>query len=71
MRYSQYMERGTLISVDEYLATNYRPDREYIDGALLERNVGERAHSRLQTVLTAYLFGREKLGFHVSTEQRV
>jgi hypothetical protein len=48
MRYSQYMERSTLISVEEYLNTSYRPDREYIDGALLERNVGERAHSRLQ-----------------------
>jgi hypothetical protein len=26
------MERGTLIPVEEYLSTSYRPDREYIDG---------------------------------------
>ncbi len=71
MRYARIMERGTLIPVEEYLSTSYRPDREYIDGTLLERNVGEWAHSRLQTVLTAYLYEREKLGIRVVTEQRV
>jgi Uma2 family endonuclease len=65
------MERGTLIPVEEYLSTSYRPDREYVDGILLERDVGEWAHSRLQTVLAAYLYEREKLGIRVVTEQRV
>lgn len=31
----------TLISVDEYLRSCYSPDKEYIDGVLVETNVGE------------------------------
>ncbi len=37
-----------LISVEEYLRTNYRPDRDYIDGEVLKRNMGETPHARLQ-----------------------
>jgi Uma2 family endonuclease len=33
--------------VSQYLATSYRPDREYIDGHVFERNVGELDHSRM------------------------
>jgi hypothetical protein len=29
------------IAVEEYLATSYRPDMEYVDGQLVERHVGE------------------------------
>jgi len=66
------MERSTLISVEEYLATSYRPDEEYVDGTLVERNVGEWDHSHLQMVLSAYLFNRrEELGIHVVPKQRV
>ncbi len=62
----------TLIPVKEYLATSYRPDREYIDGAVLERNLGEHDHSRLQAHLATYLMNREKQwGIHVVIEQRV
>ena len=42
------MGAGTLISVDEYLRTSYSPDKEYVDGVLVERNVGEKPHSRIQ-----------------------
>ena len=38
-----------LISVDEYLRTSDRPDCEYLEGQVLERNLGERPHARLQT----------------------
>lgn len=66
------MRTGTLISVDEYLHTSYRPDCEYLDGILLERNLGEHDHSRLQTLLAIYLGSREKQwGIHVVVEQRV
>lgn len=66
------MPAGTLISVEEYLSTSYDPDCDYVDGEVLERNVGEYDHSRLQGVLFAYLFNREKLwGIHVVPEQRV
>jgi Uma2 family endonuclease len=37
-----------LISVEEYLSTTYRPDYDYIDGQVLERNMGETPHSGLQ-----------------------
>ena len=33
------MGAGTLISVEEYLRTSYSPDKEYVDGVLVERNV--------------------------------
>ena len=53
------MAAGTLVSVEEYLTTNYRPDCDYIDGEVLERNVGERGHGRLQMVIGAWLLSRE------------
>jgi Uma2 family endonuclease len=66
------MATGTLVSVEEYLNTSYDPDREYVDGEIVERNVGEKEHSRLQFLLGLYLGAREKqwgiVGF---TEQRV
>lgn len=66
------MSTQTLVSVAEYLSTSFRPDREYLDGMILERAVGERDHSRLQMRLSAYLFQREEsLGIDVVVEQRV
>ena len=35
------MATGTLVSMEEYLSTSYRPDREYVDALILERNLGE------------------------------
>lgn len=49
------MSTAALISVDEYLRTTYDPDCDYIDGEVIERNVGERDHGKLQFEL-AYLF---------------
>jgi Uma2 family endonuclease len=66
------MSTATAISVTEYLNTSYRPDCDYLDGELLERNVGEWDHSRLQMLLSQYLFSREKQwGIVVVPEQRV
>src|SRR5579864_5054858 len=66
------MPAGTLVSVEEYLSTSYDPDCDYVDGEVLERNLGEQDHSRLQGVLYAYLFNREKQwGIYVFPEQRV
>jgi Uma2 family endonuclease len=42
------MSVETLISVDEYLNTSYDPDMEYVDGVLVERNVGDLSHSLVQ-----------------------
>jgi len=44
--------RTELISVREYLTTSYRPDCDYVDGRIEERNVGEFDHSYLQAMLT-------------------
>ena len=46
------MAAGKLIFVEEYLKTTYRPDCDYIDGEVLERNVGEFKHGRLQGMLS-------------------
>ena len=66
------METGTLVSVNEYLSTSYHPDRDYVDGYVEERNLGEFDHARLQTLLAIYFGSREKeLGLCVVVEQRV
>lgn len=43
------MNVGTLVSLEEYLATSYDPDVEYVDGILEERNVGDWLHSLIQS----------------------
>ena len=42
------MGTATLVPVETYLRTVYQPDCDYIDGEVLERNMGEIPHSRLQ-----------------------
>jgi len=54
------MSSATLISVQEYVATSYRPDRDYVDGELQERNLGELEHSLLQTAVVAWFWTRRK-----------
>ncbi len=54
------MATPTLVSVEAYLSRIYHPDHEYVDGVIVERNWGERDHSRLQTLLAAYLGGMEE-----------
>ena len=66
------MASRTLISVEEYLRTSYRPDCDYVDGEVLERNVGETDHSWLQKKIILYLGIREQqLGICVLPEERV
>ena len=66
------MPTGTLISVEEYLATSYRPDCDYVDGRIEERNLGEFDHSSVQTAVAVYFGSRQKqLGITVVVEQRV
>lgn len=48
------MGAGVLVTLEEYLATSYAPDCEYVDGVLLERNVGEYYHSLVQGLIIAY-----------------
>jgi Uma2 family endonuclease len=49
-------DANSLVSVEEYLRTSYPDaDREYVDGRLVERNVGEVDHSDLQSAVAHYL----------------
>ena len=54
------MPVGTQISVEEYLHTVYRPDCDYVDGVVEERNLGERDHSWIQGRLVAFFLTRFK-----------
>ena len=66
------MKSATLVSVEEYLRTSYRPDCDYVDGEVLERNVGEHDHSDLQTELASYFrMRRKQWKLHAVVEQRV
>ena len=37
-----------MVSVEEYLRTSYDPDVEFVDGVLVERNMGDWLHSLIQ-----------------------
>ena len=65
--------RAALISVEEYLRTSYQDgDREYVDGVVVERNFGEKPHSRMQRQLIGWFSRHEKtLGTFCFPEQRV
>ncbi len=61
-----------LISVEEYLASSYEPDCDYVDGHIEERNLGETAHAMLQLRIGAYLLTHyERGGAVVGTEWRI
>ena len=66
------MTSAVITPVSEYLSASYRPDREYLDGRILKRNLGELDHSRVQGILYSYLFLREQAwGTFTLPEQRV
>src|ERR1700730_11039305 len=43
------LPNSPLLSVEEYLNTAYDPDVEFVDGVLVERNVGDWLHSLIQS----------------------
>jgi Uma2 family endonuclease len=62
----------TLIPVEEYLRTVYRPDCDYIDGEVFERNMGETPHARLQAFFTNFFRTRDdEWNVEVLPEQRL
>lgn len=64
---------ATLVSVEEYLNTSFDDgDREYVDGVIVERNLGEKPHSKLQRKLVGYFVGQERiLQTYCFPEQRI
>lgn len=62
----------TAATIEEYLSTSYRPDCDYVDGEVQERNLGEFDHARLQSAILAYFYARRKeWGICTVVEQRV
>jgi Uma2 family endonuclease len=61
------------MDVAEYLRTSFEgPDREYLDGEILERNMGEIPHSAIQGTIYRLLWQlRSSLGLLVLTEIRI
>jgi hypothetical protein len=54
------MSATTQISLNEYLQTSWRPDQEYVDGELRERNVGKTDHARVQALLVIWFGAHEQ-----------
>ena len=66
------MATATIVSLEEYLSTNYDPDCDFVDGILDDRVLGQQEHSDLQTEL-AYWFRlhRNKYKVKALVEQRL
>jgi Uma2 family endonuclease len=60
------------VSVEEYLSTVYEPEREYVEGELIERNDGDFEHSALLGILIGMLLcQRRAAGIHIFPTLRV
>lgn len=64
------MGATTHIPVEEYLAASYSPDKEFVEGVLVERNVGEKPRSKVQRNLVIALSARYP-ALHVWPELRM
>ncbi|HZE80244.1 MAG TPA: Uma2 family endonuclease [Candidatus Polarisedimenticolia bacterium] len=66
------MSTTTLVAVSDYLKSSYRPDCDYVDGKIEERNVGEHDHAALQAALILW-FGQRQQEWNIEVlpEQRI
>ncbi len=66
------MATTAFVPIEEYLSTSYRPDCDYVDGEIQERNLGEELHGLIQKMIAAiFTVNRRSWGFRSITEQRV
>jgi Uma2 family endonuclease len=66
------MATAIQLPLAEYLQTTYRPDREFIDGELQERNLGQWDHARIQLLLGGWFMIHERIwNVMASTDQRM
>ena len=49
-----------MLTMEQYLRTSYKPDVDYVDGEIEQRNLGEFDHARLQYKLAAFFDAKEK-----------
>lgn len=62
----------TLLSIDQYLRTSYRPDADYVDGEIEERNLGEFEHATFQSAISGWFWPRRaEWAIHPVVEQRI
>ena len=60
-----------LWTVREYLRTSWSPDREFVDGRIEERNLGEKEHSLIQRYFTfLFMVKRDEWNVEVYPELR-
>lgn len=60
------------IPLKDYLASSFKPDREFVEGEVRKRNVGKWEHARVQWLLAVWFGAHEKeWGIIGSTEQRI
>ncbi len=66
------MATAVYVPIAEYLNTTYRPDCDYVDGEVRERNWGDFAHSSTQAEVGVWQHGKFPQGARrVLPEQRV
>jgi Uma2 family endonuclease len=60
------------LSIEDYLRTAYKPDVDYVDGEIQERNVGKIDHSTIQSAMVGFFWlRRTQWGILPLTEQRI
>ncbi len=65
------MATSAMVPLEEYLETSYHPDREFVNGELKERHVGNRPHSSVQKFFMKFFLALEsELGLLVYSELR-
>ena len=59
-------------SLADYLQTSYRPDCDFVDGEVQDRNLGEFDHAAVQAFLTSWFFQhRHEWALQVLPEMRI
>jgi Uma2 family endonuclease len=61
-----------LLSIDKYLRTSYKPDVDFVDGEIEERNVGTYDHAKIQSLIATF-FNNNEDAWHTDpvVEQRI
>lgn len=62
----------SLLPIEEYLRTSYRPDVHFVDGEIEERSLGEYEHGKLQGLMfTVFSLNGKAWGTDPVVEQRI
>jgi len=60
-----------VISLEEYLHTAYRPDCDFVEGHVMERNAGTRRHGYAQMFVGGWFAARSELRLVPFSETRL